>query len=173
MLHSTSALLILPSVGADRRYAVWRGIRTLEDVETDAAQAVDVGVVDLGQEADFWWGHGVVLWKEELKAEDASCLVSVFVPQLISPQALYPLSLFHDLGLGLQRIQRTLIWTLRRPVDSNIEIPQIILMRHRINPRDPISSASPSMNWAGTYASATSLSVSLMILFGSAISVYL
>ena len=45
---------------------------TLEDVEADAAESVDVGVVDLGEEAHFRRCHGVVVWEEELKLEDAA-----------------------------------------------------------------------------------------------------
>jgi len=44
----------------------------LEHIQTDAAELVDVGVVDLGQEADLWWGHGVVVWEKELELEYAS-----------------------------------------------------------------------------------------------------
>lgn len=45
---------------------------TLEDVQTDAAQSVDVGVVDLGEEADLGRGHGVVIGEKELELEDAA-----------------------------------------------------------------------------------------------------
>jgi hypothetical protein len=45
---------------------------TLEDVEADATQSVDVGVVDLGQEAHLGRGHGIVVWEEELELEDAA-----------------------------------------------------------------------------------------------------
>ena len=31
----------------------------------------DVGVVDLSEEADLWWAHGVLLWQEQLQLEDA------------------------------------------------------------------------------------------------------
>jgi hypothetical protein len=49
------------------------GVRlTLEDVETNAAQSVNVGVVDLGKEADLGWGHGVVIWEEELELENTT-----------------------------------------------------------------------------------------------------
>jgi hypothetical protein len=45
---------------------------TLEDIEADATQSVDVWVVDLGQEAHLGRGHGVVVGEEELKLEDAA-----------------------------------------------------------------------------------------------------
>lgn len=50
-----------------------RGPLVLEDVEADAAQLVDVGVVDLGQEAHFRGRHWVVVWEEELELELAAC----------------------------------------------------------------------------------------------------
>ena len=34
---------------------------TLEDVQTDTPQLVDIGMVDLGQEADLGWSHGIVV----------------------------------------------------------------------------------------------------------------
>lgn len=45
---------------------------TLENVEADAAQLVDVGVEDLGQEADLGRRHRVVVGKEKLELEDAA-----------------------------------------------------------------------------------------------------
>jgi hypothetical protein len=49
---------------------------TLQDVEADAAQPVDVWVVDLGKEADLGWGHGVVVWEEQFELEDAAYMMS-------------------------------------------------------------------------------------------------
>jgi hypothetical protein len=34
-----------------------------QDVETDRAVGVDVGVIDAGDEVDLWWLEGVVGWK--------------------------------------------------------------------------------------------------------------
>lgn len=48
-------------------------MHTFQHVQANAAEAVDVGVVDFGQEADFGRGHGVVVWQEELEFEDAAC----------------------------------------------------------------------------------------------------
>ena len=31
----------------------------------------DVGVVDLGEEADLWRAHGVLFWQEQFQPEDA------------------------------------------------------------------------------------------------------
>lgn len=44
----------------------------LEDVQADAAQPVDVRVVDLGDEAHLGRGHGVVLGQEQLQFEEAA-----------------------------------------------------------------------------------------------------
>ena len=46
---------------------------TLKNVEADAAQLIDVGVKDLGQEADLGRRHGVVVGEEQLEFEDATC----------------------------------------------------------------------------------------------------
>jgi hypothetical protein len=46
--------------------------RTLEHIQADPTQAVDIRVVDLGEEADLGRGHGIVFRKEELEAEDAA-----------------------------------------------------------------------------------------------------
>lgn len=48
------------------------GEHTLQDVQADAPQTVDVWVVDLGEKADLGWGHGVVVWEEEFKLENAA-----------------------------------------------------------------------------------------------------
>lgn len=49
----------------------WKVVRqrTLQDVEADTAQLVDVGVEDLGQEANLGGDHGVVVGEEELEFE--------------------------------------------------------------------------------------------------------
>lgn len=45
---------------------------TLQHVQANAAQLVDVGVEDLGQEADLWGDHGVVVGEEEFELEGAA-----------------------------------------------------------------------------------------------------
>jgi hypothetical protein len=45
---------------------------TLQDIQANATQTVNVGVVDLGQEADFGRSHRIVVGQEELEAEDAT-----------------------------------------------------------------------------------------------------
>lgn len=52
---------------------LWWKVRTLQDVKADTAQLVDVGVEDLGEEADLGRGHGVVVGKEQLELEGAAC----------------------------------------------------------------------------------------------------
>jgi hypothetical protein len=38
--------------------------RTLENIETDAAELVNIGVVNLGQESDLRRCHRVIIWEE-------------------------------------------------------------------------------------------------------------
>ena len=49
---------------------------TLQDVQTNSTETVDVGVIDLGKEADLGWSHGVVVGQEQLELEDSAWLVS-------------------------------------------------------------------------------------------------
>lgn len=37
----------------------------VEDIKTNATELINIWMVDLGQEADFWWCHGVIIWEEE------------------------------------------------------------------------------------------------------------
>lgn len=50
-------------------------VHTFQDIETNAAELVDVGVINLGQESDLRWGHRVVIWQEQLEFEDTSFLL--------------------------------------------------------------------------------------------------
>ena len=43
---------------------------TLQDVQADSTEAIDVGVVDLGKEADLGGSHGVVVGQEQFELED-------------------------------------------------------------------------------------------------------
>lgn len=52
---------------------IGNGGHTLEHVETDTTKLVDVGMVDLCEEADLWWSHRIVVGEEELKLEDTTC----------------------------------------------------------------------------------------------------
>jgi hypothetical protein len=53
------------------------GHLTLQNIEANAAQPVDVGVIDLGQEADLGGCHRVVVWQEKLEFENAAYVLSV------------------------------------------------------------------------------------------------
>jgi len=48
--------------------------RTLENIETDAAELVNIGVVNLGQESDLRRCHRVIIWEEQLQLEDTACV---------------------------------------------------------------------------------------------------
>ena len=47
---------------------------TLQHIKTNASKTVDVGVVDLGQEPNLRWRHGVVVRQEQLELEYAPCV---------------------------------------------------------------------------------------------------
>lgn len=44
----------------------------LENIKTDSAQSVDVGVIDAGQKSYAWRAHGIVVWQKKLELEDAT-----------------------------------------------------------------------------------------------------
>lgn len=46
---------------------------TLQNIQTDATQFVNVGMVDLGKESNLWWGHRIVVWEKELELEYTAC----------------------------------------------------------------------------------------------------
>lgn len=48
----------------------------LQDIKADAAELVDVGVVDLCSEEHLWWDHWVLIRKEEFAVEDATLVWS-------------------------------------------------------------------------------------------------
>lgn len=45
---------------------------TLEYVQADPTELINVGVVDLGQEANLGRNHGVIICEEQLELEDAA-----------------------------------------------------------------------------------------------------
>lgn len=47
-------------------------VLTLQDIETDATQAVNVRVIDLGQEADLGGCHRIVVWEEKFQPKDST-----------------------------------------------------------------------------------------------------
>ena len=50
----------------------WRSGLTLQNVKADTAKLVNVGVVDLGQEAHLGGCHWIFLGQEEFKFEDTA-----------------------------------------------------------------------------------------------------
>lgn len=48
------------------------GTPTLQHIKADTAKLVNVGVEDLGKEANLGGCHGVVVREKELKLEDAA-----------------------------------------------------------------------------------------------------
>ena len=75
------------------------GTLTLQHIETDASQFIDVGVEDLGKEADLGRCHGVVVREKELKLEHAACDMSARLLQELEGPA-----------MAAQRLTRTLVW---------------------------------------------------------------
>jgi len=57
----------------DCPYLQRRGPIILEHIQAYPAQAIDIGVVDAGEEAYSWRTHGVVVGEEELEVEDTAC----------------------------------------------------------------------------------------------------
>lgn len=45
---------------------------TLQDIQADPAKTIDVGVVDLGEEANLGGSHRIVIGQEEFKSENAT-----------------------------------------------------------------------------------------------------
>lgn len=48
---------------------------TLQDVQANSTETIDVGVIDLGKETDLGRSHGVVVGKEQLELEDSAWLM--------------------------------------------------------------------------------------------------
>ena len=45
---------------------------TLQDIQADTSETVDVGVVDLSQESNLRRSHRIVFGQEQLKTEDTT-----------------------------------------------------------------------------------------------------
>lgn len=59
-------------------------MRTFQDVKADPTKLVDIGVEDLGEEADLGRGHGVVVREEELELEGTACCMVASVTSAVS-----------------------------------------------------------------------------------------
>jgi hypothetical protein len=86
---------------------------TLEHVKTDSTKLVDIGVVNLGEEANLRWSHRVVIWEKQLELENPAC------------------NAVRDLTFGgdFAGISLTFVWRLAGSMYRDIEIPKIILVR--------------------------------------------
>lgn len=107
--------------------------RTLEDVEADTAELVNVGVEDLGEEADLGRGHGVVVGEEELELEDAACVDQVNIDT-------YVVALSPEMGFRQESrvrfLSATFVRRLGGTVDLDIEVAKVLLVRHSADSRD-------------------------------------
>lgn len=61
--QATSYLSKVVSVVPSSVLHVWL---TLENIQADAAEFINVRVKDLGEKANLWWSHRVVIRQEEL-----------------------------------------------------------------------------------------------------------
>lgn len=80
-------------------------------------------MVDLGEEADLGGSHGIVVWQEQLKLEDTTCLPRLSVGCEAPPDTL--------------KVELTLVWRLRGAINSNVEIAQVVVVRSRRDALDP------------------------------------
>ena len=48
----------------------WRPL-VFEDIQTNSSQLVDIRVINLGQESNFWWSHGIVSREKEFQLKDS------------------------------------------------------------------------------------------------------
>ena len=104
-----------------RREEMGRGRRcvlTLQHIQADAAQLVDVRVEDLGEEADLGRGHGIVIWKEELEFKDAT----------------WGLLILGRLGLG-KRLW-TFVWRLCGAVNLDVKVSEVVFVWNCADARD-------------------------------------
>lgn len=84
-------------------------------------------MIDLRKEADLGRSHRVVVWQKQLKPKDTSCIGVSWNP---------PMNFY----IGTP----TFVRRLRGSMDRDVEISQIIFMRHSIDSRDPVSIPSVS-----------------------------
>ena len=102
---------------------------TLQHIQTDAAQLVNVGMKDLGEETDLWWRHGVVVGKKQLELENtpfASCQWrSTAARRTKMEEAGGP----------------TFIGRLGWAVDLDIKVAQVVLVGDSADARDSITTS--------------------------------
>jgi hypothetical protein len=46
---------------------------TLQNIQADSPQLVNIRMVDLGKKANLWRCHGIIIGQKELKFENATC----------------------------------------------------------------------------------------------------
>jgi hypothetical protein len=124
---------------------------TLQHIKTDAAEAIDVGVVDAREEANLWRGHGVVIGEEELSLEHTTYLLCQYLSR----------------NSGVQS-RHTLIWGLRWSIDRHVEVTQVVVVRHCADSRHAVLIAGQQgvtcdSKEFSTHASSARRWVSLMI----------
>ena len=125
---------------------------TLEHVQTNSTELVNIGVVYSGQKPDLRRGHRIVVRQKKLCFEDASYRFSAKRAQSHTTQL-------------------TLIWRRRRPVYRDIEIPQVVVVRYCVDARNTVTCLSRGTLgrlWGKPYGSDIRRSVSLIIRFGKA-----
>lgn len=83
---------------------------TLQDIQADSAEAIDVRVVDLGEEADLGWCHGVVVGQEEFELEDAAWVRS------------------EESLVRRVRLPCTFVWRLRGTVNLDVKVAQVVFV---------------------------------------------
>lgn len=89
-------------------------MRTLQNVQADTTQLVDVGVEDLGEEADFGRDHRIVIWEEELELEVTSYSTR---PRLVGWMVIHD---WHE------DKHRTFVWRRTGTVDGDVKIAEVL-----------------------------------------------
>lgn len=66
-----SAQATITSVEGNQLFAVL----TLQHIQTDSTQSIDVGVINLSEEANLRRRHGVVVGQKQFESEDTTCII--------------------------------------------------------------------------------------------------
>lgn len=91
----------------------WRPI-ILQYVKTDAAETVDVGVVDASEETYSGRAHGIVVWEEQFQLKNSTCNSAWSA---------------HDTS-DLLPCALTLVAAATRTFHYHVEIAHVIIMRY-------------------------------------------